>query len=375
MSDNRIPVSQPCIGEEEIQAVVEVLESGKLASGEVVEDFEHKFSEYVGKGYGVATSSGTTALITALMSIGIGNGDEVICPAYSFFSTASMISACGATPVFSDIYKGCYSIDVDKVEDLITTDTRCIIAVHMFGREAENIEYLSQLCDEYNLTLIVDSCQAPAPWSAQHGGISCYSFYATKNLTTGEGGMLVSDDEGVMDTASQIISHGQCEKYKHVRMGFNFRMTNIAAAIGVAQLSKIDTFNTRRMEIAALYKKMLGSIGSGSLTLPHIVQNHVFHQYAVEVYAAKRPRLQDYLSERGIDTAIHYPVIIPQQPIYRRQYKDEKFPVSLHTSRKILSLPCNNVITDVEIKEISENIVDFLSHKRVGVEEPEDQND
>lgn len=357
-----INVSRPDIGQAEIDAVTEVLKSGNIASGHRVHNFEEAFSEYVEQVYGIATSSGTTALHTALLTVGVKAGDEVICPAYSFFSTGSMISACSAKPIFSDIYNESYSIWVDEVENLITEKTKAIIAVHMFGREAKNIDTLCKMCIDYNVPLIIDSCQAPTRWSAIYGDITCYSFYATKNMTTGEGGMMTTNNDSYADTARQIINHGQSARYKHTRIGYNYRMTDIAAAIGLVQLEKIDMYNDRRREIAMLYDKYLR--GTLHLYVPEIVENHAYHQYTVEVFTKQREPIRECLKERGIETAIHYPEIIPKQPIYRKYYSGIKFPAASKTVARILSLPCNNVITNNEVKTVSDALKQCLSHKR-----------
>lgn len=348
-----ISISKPQIGEEEKQAVLQVLESGQLAQGPKVKEFEERFAAWCGVKYAVATSSGTTALHVALLAHGIGQGDEVITTPFSFIASANCILYAGATPVFADIEPEYYTLDPVDVERRITPRTRAIIPVHLFGQAAD-MEALSAIAARHNLAIIEDACQS-------HGarlngkmvgawGTACYSFYPTKNMTTIEGGMITTNDEGVAERARLIRNHGSPRRYLHESLGFNFRMTDLQAAIGLAQLPKLDGWNRKRQENAAY-------LTSGLEDLPGIHPprvrpgaEHVFHQYTLR--AAQRDALLERLSARGIGVGVYYPIPIHQQPLYRQMGYQEKLPVSEAASAEVLSLPVHPALTRAELDEI-----------------------
>jgi perosamine synthetase len=348
-----ISISRPQIGEEEKQAVLQVLESGQLAQGPKVKEFEERFAAWCGARYAVATSSGTTALHVALLAHGIGQGDEVITTPFSFIASANCILYAGATPVFADIEPEYYTLDPADVERRITPRTRAIIPVHLFGQAAD-MEALSAIAARYNLAIIEDACQS-------HGarlngkmvgswGTACYSFYPTKNMTTIEGGMITTNDEGVAERARLIRNHGSPRRYLHESLGFNFRMTDLQAAIGLAQLPKLEGWNRKRQENAAYLTS--GLEGLPGVQPPRVRPGggHVFHQYTVR--AAHRDALLERLSARGIGVGVYYPIPIHQQPLYRQMGYQETLPVSEAASAEVLSLPVHPALTRAELDEI-----------------------
>ncbi len=253
----QIPVARPAIGQDEISAVTAVLESGKLAAGEHVAEFEKLFADYCGTTHAIAVNNGTAALHAALLAADIGHGDEVIVPAFSFIATATAVSMTGAKPVFADVNEQTYNIDPQKVEDCITSKTRAVIGVHLFGQPFD-IPGIQNICESHNLMLIEDAAQAHgAMWNGEKTGgfgqFGCFSFYATKNMTTGEGGMVTTSEKVSAERLRLIINHGQSEKYLHTRIGYNYRLTDIAAAIGIIQLKKLEKFNNRRRKNAEYY--------------------------------------------------------------------------------------------------------------------------
>jgi perosamine synthetase len=302
----------------------------------------------------LATTSGTTAIHTALLACGVKPGDEVISPAFSFFSTASMISAIGATPVFVDVMKDGL-INANEIYNNITNKTKAVIAVNLYGKAIPDIRLIEEICSDYNVYLIIDACQSPARFGGAYGNISCFSFYATKNITTGEGGMVVTYKDELLNRCSKIINHGQEGKYNHVCIGYNYRMTNIAAAIGLAQMKRLDAINKRRREIAGMYNDGIEIPPSRK---PEIIDDHVFHQYVIK--SDKRDDLSLHLSNHGIETAIHYPKPIPRQPVYRKIYKDKKYPMSEQLSDTVLSIPCHPGLTDEDVATVIEAINGFF---------------
>ncbi|GIW14088.1 MAG: aminotransferase DegT [Tepidiforma sp.] len=348
-----IPVARPFIGEAEKRAVMEVLDSGQLAAGPRVEAFERAFADYIGARHAIAVNSGTAALIVALQAHGVGPGDEVITSPFSFIATATSIIACGATPVFVDVDPFDLNLDPNRVEDAITERTRAILPVHLYGHPARIAE-LAELAEDFSLALIEDAAQAHG---AEHAGrrvgtfgTGCFSFYPTKNMTTGEGGIITTNDDEVARRARIIRNHGQETRYRHDLFGLNWRMQDLNAAIGLAQLQQLEGWTGARITNAA----RLNSLITGFET-PRVREGdrHVFHQYTIRV-PRERDRLQQQLLEAGIGTAIHYPVPIHQQPIIRELgFGEGSFPVAEAAAEQVLSLPVHPALAPDDVEYIA----------------------
>ncbi len=360
-----IPIAKPLIDESEIENVVEVLKSGMLASGEWVRSFEEEFAKYIEVRYAVATTSGTVALDIALKALGVGNGDEVIVPDFTFIATANAVLFQNAKPIFVDVDEKTFTIDPDDVLEKITSKTKAVIGVHLFGHPFD-VKAIQEICEDHNLFLIEDCAQAHgAEYKGKKvgcfGTVNCFSFYATKNITTGEGGMVLTNDGELERRLRLIINHGQDKKYLHTILGYNYRMTNIQAAIGIAQLRKLDDFNERRIRNAEYLNKHL----KAPLETPYKEKDvkHVYHQYVVKIkkdFPMSRDDFINYLKEKGIGTAIHYPLPIHKQPLYRKLgYPEDMCPVSAELSKVVLSLPVHPALTDEELKYICETINDI----------------
>lgn len=347
-----IKIADPIIKDDEINAVIEVMKSGRLARGKKVEHFEFVFSGVVGNSYGIATNSGTSALHTALLACGVEPGDEVIVPAFSFFSTASVVSMCGAIPIFTDVDMNGL-MDVASIESMIGPSTKAIIGVHLYGRVMNGSDLVYNLCKDYDLKFIVDSCQAPNNFDIICDA-ACYSFYATKNVMTGEGGMITTDDSEIDAFSRRIIDHGQMGKYYHTNIGYNYRMTDLSAAIGMCQIKRLDEITKRRREIAGKYIDGLKDIGSDILQTPEMVDNHVFHQFVIQ--SPYRSEITNLLQRYDIETAVHYPIPIPYQPVYRKYYRDISIPVSNRLSKRVLSIPCHPGLTDQNVDYVIEKL-------------------
>ncbi|HJH25881.1 MAG TPA: aminotransferase DegT [Methanophagales archaeon] len=362
-----IPIAKPIIGNDEIQAVAEVLKSGMLAQGKVVEEFENAFTEYVGVKNAVAVANGTIALDVALKSLGIKQGDEIIVPSFTFISTANAVLFQGAKPVFADVDERMFNINPEDVVEKITDKTKAIIGVHLFGHPFD-VREMQEICEEHNVHLIEDCAQAHgAEYEGNKAGgfgiAGCFSFYATKNMTTGEGGMITTDSEEIASVCRMLRNHGESQKYYHTRIGYNYRMTDIQAAIGTTQLKKLDKFNEMRINNAEYFDNHIKVPG---LELPHRKDGvkHVYHQYAVTIeedrgFCISRGGFMKYLKNKGIGCAIHYPLPIHEQPLYRRMgYTDENVqcPVATALSKKILSLPVHPALTKEDLLYITETI-------------------
>ena len=333
-----------------------------LAQGERVAEFERKFADYCGTTYGVATNNGTAALHAALLAADIGYGDEVIVPAFSFIATASAVSMCGAKPIFADVNDETFTINPALVAERITSKTRAVIGVHLFGQPFE-VRAVKEICESHNLKLIEDAAQAHGALyhGEKVGGLGhfgCFSFYATKNMITGEGGMITTNEKASAERLRLITNHGQSEKYLHIRLGYNYRMTDIAAAIGIVQLKKLDKYNMRRRKNAEYYNSHLSVAG---LILPHAADGmyHVYHQYVVRLtgdFPMKREEFIEYLKTKGIGTAVHYPIPIQRQPLYALAQEPDPCPVSTRLAESVLSLPVHPLLDGKELAYICDTI-------------------
>jgi dTDP-4-amino-4,6-dideoxygalactose transaminase len=349
-----IPVARPLVGAEEEAAVLEVLRSGQLAEGPKVKAFEAEFAAYVGARHAVAVNSGTAALIVALQAHGIGPGDEVITSPFSFIATATSIIACGATPVFADIDPFDLNLDPDAVDAAITDATKAILPVHLYGHPARMTE-LAEIAGDNGLALIEDAAQAHG---AEHAGrragtfgTGCFSFYPTKNMATGEGGIITTDDDEVARLCRIIRNHGQEVRYRSDYFGLNWRMTDLAAAIGSVQLRHLEGWNEARIANAAKLSQLITSVET-----PKVREGdrHVFHQYTVRL-AGDREAIQQALLEAGVGTAVHYPMPINRQPIMEKLGigQDADLPVAEAAARCVLSLPVHPSLTDEDIEHIA----------------------
>ncbi len=355
-----IPIAKPLIGDEEINAVTEVLKSGMLASGKEVKEFEKEFAQYLGAKHGIAVVNGTAALDVALKALRIGPGDEVITTPFTFIASANSILFQGAKPVFADIDPKTYNLDPNEVLEKITDKTKTIVVVHLYGQPAD-MKAFKEIAEDHKLYLIEDCAQAHgAEFNGQKvgtfGDIAAFSFYPTKNMTTGEGGMVVTNDDELAKKADLIRNHGQAEKYLHVELGYNLRMTNIAAAIGRAQLKKLDGWNKKRIENARLLTGGISKIDG--LTPPYVDERvkHVFHQYVIKVeeeFPLSREDLMAKLGEKGIGTAVHYPIPVHHQPFYQKLgYPKDICPNAIEASKKVLSLPVHPAVSEEDIAYI-----------------------
>ncbi len=351
-----INMARPQIGDEEKAAVIAVLDSGQLAQGREVGEFEQGFAEYCGVKHGIATSNGTTALHVAMMAHEIGPGDEVITVPFTFIASANSILYVGATPVFVDIDPVSFNINVDQIEAAITPRTRAIMPVHLYGNPAE-MSRIQEIANRHGLAIIEDAAQAHG--AEEHGkragswGTGCFSFYPTKNITTGEGGMVTTGDDCIADRAKLLRAHGMRVRYYHEMLGYNYRMTNIHAAIGLAQLPKLDTFNERRIANATYLSEHLPK---DKLSVPVVRPGtrHVFHQYTVRLLPPlDRDKVREQLAARGIGTDIYYPVPVHRQQLYLDLgYGDRSYPESERAAREVLSLPVHPGLTQEDLETI-----------------------
>ena len=355
-----IPIAKPLVGEEEKQAVLAVLDSGQLAQGSRTEEFERRFAEYIGTKHAIAVNSGTAALIVALQAVGVGPGDEVITSPFSFIATATSIIACGATPVFVDITPGDFNIDPAKIEAAITSRTKAVMPVHLYGQAAD-MAPIMEMCERRGLAMVEDAAQAHGTEyqgrRAGSFGAGCFSFYPTKNMTTGEGGIITTNDDGVASRSRIIRNHGQERRYYHEHFGLNWRMTDLAAAIGIVQLGHLEEWNEARIRNAHALNDRIAQlelpVGAVSTPSTRPGDRHVFHQYTLRI-ARDRDGVQQRLQEAGVGSSVHYPIPIHQQPIMKQLgHGDVSLPIAEQAAREVLCLPVHPSVTSEEIGRIA----------------------
>ena len=359
-----ISIAQPLVNQKEKELVLEVMDSGMLASGSYVNNFSKNFADFIGCDYSAAVSSGTTALHTALLSAGIGEGDKVLTTPFTFIASSNSILYTGAEPVFVDIKEDSYNIDPEKIEAALKKDPeiKALLIVHLFGLSCD-MDKIMELVEKYDLILIEDCAQShgaefEGKKTGSFGDLSTFSFYPTKNMTTGEGGMVLTDREEFYQKAAKIINHGQSKKYCHDSLGYNFRMTNIAAAIGLVQLEKLADFNRKRIENAEFFNQELADLKW--LITPSKAANkkHVYHQYTLRVEA--RDDFASYLSENGVGNSIHYPSPVTKQPYYKKLgYGELSFEVTEKVAAEIISIPVHPALSDEELKKIVDVIKSY----------------
>jgi len=358
-----ISLVRPIIGLEEQAAVAAVLASGQLAQGPRVAEFEERFAAYCGVGHAVAVSSGTMALWLALLAHDIGPGDEVITTPFSFIATGNAILYAGATPVFVDIDPETFNIDPAQVEAAITSRTRAILPVHLYGLPCD-MPRLMAIAARHHLAVIEDACQAHGAAidgrRAGSFGTGCFSFYATKNMTTGEGGMLTTDDAAVADRARVLRAHGMRQRYYHERLGYNFRMTDVQAALGLVQLERLPTLTTRRRANALFFGSALGD--QPELFLPHVEPGyeHVYHQYTIRV-PGTRDAFREGMTARGVGTDVYYPRTIPRQDVYRDLGYSDFLPVAEAATQEVVSLPIHPALSPTELEQIAYAVAETVA--------------
>ena len=357
-----INIAKPQIGREEKEAVLEVLDSGILAQGPRVKAFEEAFAAMCGTKYAIATSSGTTALHTALLAMGLGPDDEVITPSFTFIASSNSVLFTGGKPVFVDIDPLTFNLDPKLIEAAITPRTRAILPVHLFGLACD-MDPILEIADRHHLSILEDACQSHgAVYKGRKVGsfaTGAFSLYPTKNMTSGEGGMITTNDPELSEKCRAIRQHGMRRRYYHDEMGFNFRMTDLQAAIGLEQLKKLEQFNHRRRENA----HYLSSHLEGVIT-PFIPDGfeHVFHQYTVRVQGGKREAIIKHLAERGVGSMVYYPVPIHQQTVYIKDLgNDLSLPETERAAAEVLSLPVHPGLSQADLETIVSAVNDFFS--------------
>lgn len=348
-----IPIASPIVGWSEIYSVVKVLKSGSLAQGPKVLQFEKNFSRLVGDRECVAVNSGTSALHVALLSLGIGTGDEVIVPSFTFAATANSVALTGAKPVFVDIDPLTYNIDPSKIESAISDKTKAIMVVHLYGLPAD-MKLIKQIASRKNLLLIEDAAQAhmaeiEGEKVGTFGDAAAFSFYPTKNMTAGEGGMIVLKDPEAAKKARLLRNQGMAVRYQNEIVGFNLRMTDIHAAIGIEQLKNLSKWTEKRQQNALQLSREITEV------ITPFVPNgfsHVYHQYTIRI-KNKRDKFSELLTSNGIGNSVYYPTEVHNLPSFK---SDLHLDETHKATQQVLSLPIHPRLSKSDLKRIATQV-------------------
>lgn len=356
-----IPLAKPDIGKEEIDNVTRSLQEGKIAQGEVVSEFEKEFARYIGTKHAIAVSNGTAALCIALKALlGDAKGKKVITTPFSFIATANSVLYAGAKPRFVDIDENSFNIDAGKIKT--GKEDAVLLPVHLYGQAAQMDEIMA-IAKEKNIPVLEDACQAHG---AEYGGkkagsfgIGTFSFYPTKNMTTGEGGMITTDSDEINEFARLYRNHGMPVRYTHTRIGYNYRMTDINAGIGLAQLKKLDGYVKKRRANAKVLNEELAGVKGIQTPVEGKKCKHSYNQYTIKVEKG-RDELKEFLKGKEIGNEVYYPKTITQQEIYKGY---GTYPIAEKMTTKVLSLPVNPTLGEEQMKAVASAVKEWARKK------------
>lgn len=357
-----IHLAKPCIGKEEIEAIIEVLKSGTLSLGPKLKEFEKRFLEYIGTKYAIAVNSGTSGLHLCVRSLGIREGDEVITTPFSFIASANCALYEKAKPVFVDVEEDTFNIDPKKIEEKITEKTKAILPVHVFGQSCD-MDPIIKIAKKYNLKIIEDACESIGTTykekkAGTFGDCAVFAFYPNKQITTGEGGMIVTNNEKISELCESMRNQGRTSKewLSHELLGYNYRMDEMSAALGIEQLKKIDYFLKKRKEIAKRYIEELNGIEK--IILPRIKEYNVssWFVFPIRIKGTKndRDKIIVALQKQGIQSKAYFYPCIHLQPFYKKEfgYKEGDFPIAEQISNSILILPFYNEMNEKIVNKV-----------------------
>jgi perosamine synthetase len=367
-----IPINLPKIDEAEVQAVVKVLRSGVLTSGlgagPMVKEFEESFAKLCGVKNAIAVNTGTAALHSALMAVGVKQGDEVILPSFTFVATAEAVVLAGGKPVFADIDAETYNLSPDSVKEAITKKTKAILPVDLYGFSAD-MKPMRELSEKYGLALVEDAAQAHgATYQGKPAGTfsdaACWSLYASKNITTGEGGVVTTNNDDIAENLRMIRTHGEKAKYASLMLGNNYRMSEIQAAIGCVQLGKLPLFVKKRRDNSQELTKILENTQKLKLPFETKDQQHSWYLYTARLTTGteiKRNKLLDELRKIGIGAEAYYVNPVNEMPFYRENYGGAKLIETEKAAKQVFSLPIHPGVTDEQIKFIGQSTLNLIT--------------
>jgi perosamine synthetase len=369
VSDKKIPLAKPVFSQKDADDVAKVLRSGHVRMGPYTKEFEEKFAERVGAKYAYAVSNGTAALHVAYLST-LRPGNEVIAPAFTFIATVSTVFFSNAKPVFADIDPETYLIDPEDVKEKINSQTKAIAPVHLFGNAAD-MDALAEIAEDHKLILINDCAQAHG---TEYGGrdlgswrhLNCYSFYPTKTMTTGEGGIVTTNDPELYRLGTLIRNHGDDGRYHHVMLGLNYRMTDIMAVIGLNQLENLDGYLRKRRYIGEKLRRGIEKIDcvSPQKITPKTNPSYSYFSATLDLEKLKctRDEFLKALQAENIDCGVHYPTPLTRQPAILDLMKPDRCPVSEDVANRIFSLPMHPYLSDDDLDAILTGVKKVTTH-------------
>jgi perosamine synthetase len=369
VSEKKIPIAKPVFPEETITDIAKVLKSGYLVQGPRVAQFEEEFKRKVGAKYAYAVNSGTAALHICYMSL-LKPEDEVIVPDFTFMSTASMVIFAGGRPVFADIDKETLTIDPEDVKEKLTARTKVIAPVHLFGNGAD-MKALSEIAEDHDLCLVNDAAQAHGTRIdgkdvGSFDDLNCFSFYATKTITTGEGGLVTTNNEKLCEKGRLIRHQGQPSRYYHEVLGFNYRMTEITAAIGLNQLKVIDDFLVKRRRNAEVLTKGVNQITGLKTQKVGRGVDHSFSYYTVIMYLKEfkcsRDQYVEALNAENVESIVYYPIPLSKQPTLKDYSRGQRCPIAEEMSKRVFSIPVHPSLSEEDLKKILQALEKVSSH-------------
>ena len=359
-----IPINVPIIGKEELSAVLSVIETGGLTSaakdgGKNVQEFEGLIRKFVKSKYAIAVNSGTAALQAALYALDVGHGDEVIVPSFTFVASANAIASTGAKPVFADILRENYTIDPESIQKKITKKTKAIMPVHLYGNVV-SIDWIRDIARKHNIRIVEDAAQSlGSTFKGKHTGtfcdLGCYSFYPGKVMTSGEGGIVVTNNKKLHDKLLMIRNHGMVHGYDSKVFGLNLRMPEISAAIGKIQIKKLSKFLKLRRKNANLLSMLLSDL---DLQIPSERKGEKLNWSLYTIATKNRDKILKNLHSRGIGAAVYYPIPVHKIPIYKTT---AKLPNTEWASKQVLSLPIHPKVTTKNIHFIGKTMHKILT--------------
>jgi perosamine synthetase len=366
-----IPINLPEIGEEEIEAVVKVMRKGLLTNalgvGPMVTKFEKNFAKFAGTKHAVAVNTGTAALHSAIVAAGVKQGDEVILPSFTFVATAEAVVLAGGKPVFADIDPETYHLAPEEIEKAVSKKTKAIVPVDLYGLPVD-IKPIRKIAAKHDLAVVEDAAQAHgATYAGKPAGFfadaACWSLYASKNMTTGEGGVVTTDSEEMAETLRLIRTHGEKAKYASLMLGYNYRMSEIQAAIGMVQLEKLPSFVAKRRENAKRLTKLL--VTSDRLKLPTESEErqHSWYLYTVRLKNAtenERNRIVEELRRKDIGAEVYYVNPVHLMPYYRESFGKRRLPETEKAAKQVFSLPIHPGVTEAQVDYIGKTLLQFL---------------
>jgi len=360
----KVPIVQLVLDDQTVKDAADVLKSGMWADGKNVKALEEEFTKYIGVKHARAVNNGTAALICALYGAGIRPGDEVLVPSFTFIATANTILECGAKPVFVEVDRATFNMDPMDAKKKVTKRTRAIMPVHLYGLPVD-MDALKDIAVKNSLKIIEDACQAHgATYKGRKigaiGDVAAFSFYPTKNMVCGgEGGIVTTNDDAIINRVKLYANHGQSQKYVHASMGFNFRMQEVNGVIARASLRALDASNKKRRENAELYNAALASISQVETPAVPAGCEHAYHQYTLKV--KNRDKLAEHLQKNEIGYGIHYAIPIHEQQSMKEAGFDIKMPVTEALAKEVISLPVHPLLSKEQLEYVTNTIKAFYA--------------